>query len=150
MERILQLLIPTLLYSYNCVIINAMKQTPDHIKKRVESRMKNGNYTPSLSTRLKIAASRVGQRLGVDHHNWKGKEVGYFALHSWVRRNFEKPIGCEECGDQKSSQFNWAMVHGTFSRERTDWRYLCRRCHIIYDRIWANRERNRLGQFVPA
>lgn len=60
--------------------------------------------------------------------NWKGDNVGYFALHSWIRHHFKKPSQCEECG-RENVPLDWANVSGQYKRERSDFKALCRSCH---------------------
>ena len=124
------------------------KQSQEHILKRVAARFKNGTYKHSAESRIKMSKHRKGKMVGADHFAWKGESVGYFSLHSWVRRHFVVPKSCEECGTNYSPQFNWAMKHGTRSRNRTDWIYLCRKCHIRYDGTWLKRSRSLTGQFI--
>jgi len=66
---------------------------------------------------------------------WKGDEVGYFALHNWVRRNYGIPTKCEECGKEIESGkgIQWANVSGEYKRDRDDWEALCVRCHVMKD-----------------
>lgn len=70
------------------------------------------------------------------HHNWKGKKVGYFALHNWLVRNFGKPEICENCGkaDTRKQCMHWANVTGIYERERKNWKRLCVTCHNRFDK----------------
>lgn len=63
--------------------------------------------------------------------NWKGDDVGYFALHSWLRRAYGDPAACEHCGS--AEQVQWANRTGLYLRDRGDWLHLCPRCHRQYD-----------------
>lgn len=63
--------------------------------------------------------------------NWKGDEVGYFALHAWLRRAYGDPEACEQCGVAELVQ--WANRTGLYLREREDWLHLCPKCHRRYD-----------------
>lgn len=69
--------------------------------------------------------------LGEAHPNWKGDEVGYFALHSWIRREFGKPTICELCSSSENVQ--WASKNQKYTRQREDWIQLCASCHKKYD-----------------
>jgi hypothetical protein len=64
-------------------------------------------------------------------HNFKGTEVGYHALHSWVRRHFGIPLKCEQCGSEVN--LRWASKDWEYTRERSSWWPLCQRCHTVYD-----------------
>lgn len=67
------------------------------------------------------------------HHSWKGDNVGYAALHSWVRRKLGTPSLCEHCG-KTDGKFQWSNVSRTYRRDLTDWQRLCQSCHGKYDR----------------
>lgn len=64
--------------------------------------------------------------------NFKGDNVGYDALHDWVRRKRGKAILCEWCGSKKTVQ--WANRSHEYKRHIDDWLSLCKKCHIKYDR----------------
>lgn len=129
-------------------LLSGRKQSREHVARRVAARRRNGTNKHTEEAKLRMSVSHIGLQAGENHPLWKGDSVGYFSLHSWVGRNFKKPDACEECGTKDSPKFNWSMNHETFSRLRKDWRWLCRKCHILYDKIWVNRSRNQLGQFV--
>lgn len=63
--------------------------------------------------------------------NWKGDDVGYFALHSWLRRAYGDPANCEHCATTERVQ--WANRTGLYRRDRDDWLHLCPKCHRRYD-----------------
>lgn len=63
--------------------------------------------------------------------NWKGDEVGYNALHAWVRRNKPKSEFCEECKIKKP--YDLANISGNYKRDINDFEWLCRSCHIKGD-----------------
>lgn len=65
---------------------------------------------------------------------WKGDEVGYRALHTYLNIHYPKSGGCEECGEQASTDY--ALIRGrNYTRNREDYRELCRPCHVDYDRM---------------
>ena len=64
-------------------------------------------------------------------YNWKGNNVGYFALHKWINRKMNKPKCCEMCGEEKTLEAH--NISGTYKRYFDDWEFLCRRCHMIKD-----------------
>ncbi len=73
-----------------------------------------------------------GIKTGIIPANFKGENVGYDALHDWVRRHRGKATVCEYCSSTKSVQ--WANKSHSYKRDLTDWLSLCRKCHIKYDR----------------
>ena len=75
---------------------------------------------------------------GKKNINWKGSDVGYYALHTWISRNFIKTGICEKCEvkpTRKNSQFGteWANKDKKYTRDRIDWMELCAKCHDEYD-----------------
>src|SRR3990167_3237031 len=56
---------------------------------------------------------------GKKHPKWKGENVGYFALHNWVKRQKGAPILCAECGGGKNLE--WANISHEYKRELEDW-----------------------------
>lgn len=72
------------------------------------------------------------------HHNWRGDNVGYSALHQWVKRHLGAPNKCTACGTTNAKQFEWANISGNYKRSTDDWIRLCGSCHNKHDDI-ANR-----------
>lgn len=68
---------------------------------------------------------------GKDHWNWKGDIVSYGVLHKYVRRNKPKPKSCEQCKIRPA--YDLTNISGSYLRDLNDWRYLCRKCHMIED-----------------
>lgn len=66
--------------------------------------------------------------------NWKGDNVGYYALHSWVKRHLGTPMKCEMCGTETAKQFDWANKSQEYKREKSDWLRLCGVCHKKHDK----------------
>lgn len=70
---------------------------------------------------------------GANNHNWKGDEVGYSALHDWLRRILGTPKRCENCGTTRHSKYEWANLSGKYKRDVSDWARLCKMCHVLID-----------------
>jgi uncharacterized protein YlaI len=87
---------------------------------------------------------------GQTPHNWKGDNVGYFALHGWLTRNFGKPSVCSFCGSVRCVQ--WANKTGKYLRNPQDWLQLCRKCHHKFDNITEKarltRENKKIGASI--
>jgi hypothetical protein len=74
---------------------------------------------------------------GENHPLWKGDNVGFHALHTWLRRKYGIPKTCEFCGSTKNVQ--WASKKQKYTRKRKDWLNLCASCHKKYDIKMNNR-----------
>ena len=82
------------------------------------------------------AGKKCPQLSDENHHEWKGDNVGYSALHSWVKRKLGKPETCEHCNKTKlkSRQIHWANKSHRYLRDKNDWIRLCVKCHKKYDK----------------
>jgi|SRR5579863_1127238 len=66
-------------------------------------------------------------------HNWKGENVGYYALHNWIKRELGEPQMCSFNPLHKSSKFEWANISGKYLRDTADYMALCGSCHKRMD-----------------
>lgn len=98
----------------------------------------------SEETKMKLSIANKGQvpwHVGTDRHKgednpqWKGDKVGYAALHEWVKKRLAKPFSCNHCEEIKP--LDLANKSGLYTRDLTDWFWLCRGCHIRYDRKYS-------------
>jgi hypothetical protein len=76
---------------------------------------------------------------------WKGDNVKYQAIHSWIRKQKGSPKRCELCG-KTEGYLEWASKDGTHKRRLNHYFGACRRCHDKYDKVGekiaeANRKR---------
>lgn len=71
--------------------------------------------------------------MGEKHPNWKGNDVGYKGLHSWIGDNWGRSRLCEECGTTTAKKFEWANLNNTYNRERKNWKRMCCSCHDKLD-----------------
>lgn len=67
------------------------------------------------------------------YEKFNGTVAEYKRLHKWVRRNFPVPAECDHCKKQDAKQYDWASIEDRYTRDRADWEYLCRSCHIKSD-----------------
>lgn len=70
-----------------------------------------------------------------DSPSWKGNLVGYFGLHSWIRKKLGQPDTCKQCSKSglTSHQIHWANISHEYKRDINDWIRLCVSCHRRYD-----------------
>jgi Mor family transcriptional regulator len=62
---------------------------------------------------------------------WKGDWASDVSIHKWVRARKPKPDTCEICNLNKP--YDIANVSGQYKRDINDFRWLCRKCHMISD-----------------
>lgn len=100
-------------------------------------------------TRKKISKSLTGhtpwnkgkklpQMCEEKHPMWKGDNVGYYGLHSWINKKLGKPKKCDICGTEKEIRYEWANISKKYMRCVDDWKRLCVSCHRRYDRRTKN------------
>jgi hypothetical protein len=75
----------------------------------------------------------LNHKRGKEWWNWKGDKAGKYALHIWLWKNKPKPLFCEECGENKRLDLANIKNH-KYTRNPKDYRWLCRGCHIKFDR----------------
>lgn len=86
-------------------------------------------------------SAKANIRKGEKNNNWKGNNVGYDALHSWLCRKLGKAKICANSTKQFlpkpcsliSKKFHWSNLSGKYKRNITDWVSLCVSCHRIMD-----------------
>lgn len=69
---------------------------------------------------------------GKNNSKWKGNDVGYFGLHTWIARRLGKAKRCIKCKTIKNIE--WANKSHKYRREINDWIELCRKHHCEYDK----------------
>jgi len=95
--------------------------------------MKKGSKH-TIESNEKNRLRHLGKRTKEKNNKWKGDEVGYHALHDWVRRNYGTPTKCENTHCiKKSTKYQWSNISGKYKRDREDWQQLCVSCHKLYD-----------------
>jgi len=85
----------------------------------------------SLDTRTKMSLKRKGTRVGEDNPVWRGDNVGYRAIHTWVANHKTKIGICSDCGKEKKT--HWSNIDHTYRRDLDDYTELCVKCHRRYD-----------------
>lgn len=90
------------------------------------------------------ASKNIGNaKLGNKNPMWKGDNVGYSALHDYIKFHFPKTDLCQCCN--LSPAYDLANISGKYKRDFSDWEWLCRRCHMSKDgRLKNIIERDRL------
>lgn len=95
---------------------------------------------PTPQTRKKIGDAQRGEV----SRNWRGDEVGYSGLHTWLRKNHGRATRCERADETCSKKmFDWANVSGGYARDINDFMQLCRSHHVRMDKNWLKELRNK-------
>ena len=82
---------------------------------------------------------------GTNSKNWKGENISYRQLHSWVKKVKTKIGMCEHCHRYKNT--DWANKSREYKRELNDWIELCRYCHIKYDKSFRGKAKEKYGHY---
>jgi hypothetical protein len=90
------------------------------------------NKNPKFKKRVKIWVAKLKKRTGANNPNWKGDRIGRGGLHYRFRIKLKKPKICPRC--KKKKRLELTNRSGRYLNEQKDWKYLCRRCHMVTDR----------------
>jgi hypothetical protein len=103
------------------------KLSEEH-KRKISQALK-GKTPKNFSEFQKKGLAATRKLTGEKSHNWKGSNVGYGALHQWVRKELGKPSKCERCGSTEAKRYEWANISLESKRDLSDWERLCVSCH---------------------
>jgi hypothetical protein len=70
--------------------------------------------------------------------------ASYFAVHMWLNAHFPRIGRCEFCA-RTNRATEYASIGHTYTRQRSDWFELCKRCHKAFDGLTGPRARCRRG-----
>jgi hypothetical protein len=79
---------------------------------------------------------KVTRNFGPENGLWKGDQVSYRTLHEWVNFHKPKPKDCEKC--HKNKRLEAANISGKYLRDISDYKWLCRKCHMESDGRFKN------------
>lgn len=83
----------------------------------------------------------MDKRFGEYSYWWRGDDVSKATVHEYVRRHNPPPSLCEDCG--LIPPMDLANITGIYGRARENWKYLCRKCHIMSEgrlnNLWWNK-----------
>lgn len=104
-------------------------------KRGISEVRKNKKWSPT-NKQVSALVNYNKAHTGPDNHAWKGDDVKYHGLHRWVEKQFPKPDLCEFCKEIPPKDLS---NKGIYNRDLSNWQWLCRRCHVIYDGHTAER-----------
>lgn len=113
-----------------------MRKVSDSV---IEYQKKYGNPMQgrrhNKKTKRKISKKMKG-KIGKLNGHWKGNNIKYAGLHSWVRKELGQPMKCVECKKiiKDKRKINWANISGKYKRNLKDWKRLCTKCHVLFDK----------------
>ncbi len=84
---------------------------------------------------------KTPQNTGEKNPIWKGDKVGYRQLHKWVRSRKPVPVLCDKCGKEKKLQLS--NIGNRYTRDLSNWEYLCSDCHVRKDGTIFNLKNSR-------
>ena len=85
------------------------------------------NKNMPISMRKKISIAKLAEK----NPMWKGEKVGYISLHEWIKSRIPKPNKCQCC--KEKPPIDLANISQKYSRELSDWEWICRHCHMVKD-----------------
>lgn len=96
--------------------------------KAVYSEVKRGG---GITCSRECYYKRLKKLLDIKFDNY---DMKYGTVHMWVKRELGKPKECENCLRADAKMYDWANISGDYKRDLTDWKRLCRSCHLYWDR----------------
>lgn len=75
-------------------------------------------------------------KLGKNNPQWKGDKAGNGAIHKWIKSHYKKPELCQVCKSKPPydlANISPSYNSETYTREFSNWEWLCRKCHMIKD-----------------
>lgn len=54
----------------------------------------------------------------------------YLKLHYWIRKNLGKATFCSNDKNHKAKRYDWANISGNYKKDFSDYKSLCRSCHM--------------------
>jgi hypothetical protein len=108
------------------------KETRELMSKALKGRVSpmKGKHMSNEHKR-KLGLAHIGNKNPL----WKGNNVGYSAIHRWVRWHKGNAIKCSWCGFESSNHYmiDWANIDHRYKRDLNDYISLCRKCHRLHD-----------------
>lgn len=100
------------------------------------------NILSTLKVKGVTANNKRKAKLGDKNPNWGGDNVSIEAFHQWLRCNWPEPIPtkCQtlECN---KAPYDLANITGIYDRDFSNYRFLCRKCHMESDGRMKNIDR---------
>lgn len=81
----------------------------------------------------KLSMKLKGKNSSEKHYLWKGDQVKYNSLHTWIRKYLQRPDLCQMCNKNEPKEV--ANITGTYNREFKNWKWYCHKCHKLFDNI---------------
>lgn len=102
----------------------------------VKRKRKEYNQRPEVrKARSEIMKARAISN--ENHPHWKGDNVGYKALHKWIKKEKPKPKLCELCGEpeyyKSFGKFQLSNKTGKLIRDTNNFQWVHQVCHSKYD-----------------
>lgn len=113
---------------------NKGKRFSKEWRKNLSKAHKGYVMSEEMKEKLRISHLARGSRpptaglKGKDSPSWKGDDIGYFALHTWVKRNLGKPSQC--INGCIAKRYVWANISGEYKRDLSDWHESCDSCNF--------------------
>lgn len=98
--------------------------------------MPTGVFIRSKETCEKIRHAKLGEKnpmygkFGSQNPTWKDNP-SYNTLHKWLKMHLPKPNLCERCNLIPPKDM--CNITGVYNRDFSNWKYMCRKCHLVFD-----------------
>lgn len=80
-------------------------------------------------SKIKKRIALIGRFTKEKNTHWKGSNVGYTAIHKWIRENYGSASKC--VNGHIGKRYYWANISGEYKRDVDDYHQLCGRCNRL-------------------
>lgn len=127
-DKVLRNLENTLKWPNECIDCRVIISAPSTRCRSCANRNRTGKFKWSNEAKESI--------MGEKNSAWKGNKVSLNSLHLWLRFHYPKPLLCERCG--QGPPYDLANISGEYTRNIEDYQWMCRKCHVNFDRGGMN------------
>lgn len=114
---------------YGLIYVNCICKCGNEITIRMSSLINRSTRSCGC-----LLSEIMSKKNGKKNPFWKGSKVSYSGLHKWLARHYGYPERCDMCGTKDSKRYEWANISKKYKRNIKDFKRLCRKCHIKFDR----------------
>lgn len=108
------------------------RHTPETLAKMSAGRKGKGTGPQSsehVAKRVAATKDKLPSRKGEANNKWRGDAVGSKGCHTWLRNNYPKAGRCDECGEERTTEYAFLGELGGWARDRDQYAELCIPCH---------------------
>lgn len=94
------------------------------------------SWNKGLTKETNLTLQEISKNeMGENNPNWKGDKVTKSPLHQWIKKYKIKTGFCQDCkkSEEEVGILDLANISGEYKRDIHDFKWQCRKCHMIED-----------------